>query len=109
MAAPVVLDANGNVVQVLPEFNPPPGTLNFGGGTDQVPRTDGGAVGSGTSTGSVSNTTSRGIGASTNFSLQNFETLILSDIASVLSSPLVGWGIVLFIVYFAWKHFHKRH
>lgn len=107
MAGLGTFDANGNLVSTTQDVNPGPFTFTVDT-TAQVPRTDGGAVGSSTGAGSVSNTVSQGAGASTNFSLQNFEKLILSDIAAVLSIPLVGWGIVLFVVYFAWKHFHKR-
>lgn len=107
MAGLLILDANGNVVGSTKDYTPPAGTvLDL---SNQLPIANGnGGVGSSVGTGSASNTVSQGAGATTNFSLQSFEALILSDIANVLTSPLVGWGIILLIVWFAWKHFHKR-
>jgi hypothetical protein len=91
---------------VGPEFVPPPlGPLDT---TATIPRTDGGTVGVQNGTGSVSNTTSKGVGASTNFSLASFESVILTDIAKLFSNQLVVLAVLLVGGYFAWKHFHKR-
>jgi hypothetical protein len=108
MAGILKLGPNGEVIGVGPDYTPGPLVLGTGDGTNQVPRTDGGAVGSQTGTGSVNNTTAQGVGTSTNFSLASFESLILSDIASIFSSQTFVLALLVVAGYFAWKHFHKR-